>query len=69
MYKGEECHLGISQTPDPVSRDEENWVLTHGFGKRRVPRRKVFFAVKCLNLLIFYLGFDVYLAAACPVAS
>ena len=43
MYKGEECHSGISQTPDPVSRDKENLVLTHGFGKRRVPRRKFFF--------------------------
>ena len=28
-----------------------------------------FFAVKRHNLLIFYLGLDVYLAAACPVAS
>ena len=35
-------HAGISRTPDPASRDEENWVRTHGFGKRRVPGRKVF---------------------------
>ena len=33
---------GISRTPDPASRDEENLVRTHGFGKRRVPGRRVF---------------------------
>ena len=60
---------GISRTLDPASRDEENWVRTHGFGKRRVPGRKVFFAVKRPNILIFYLGFVVYLGAACPIAS
>ena len=37
-----EQNTGISRTPDPASRDEENWVRTHGFGKRRVPGRKVF---------------------------
>ena len=68
-WAGQYIMAGISRTPDPASRDEENWVRTHGFGKRRVPGRKVFFAVKRPNILIFYLGFVVYLGAACPIAS
>ena len=33
---------GISRTQDPASRDEKNWVGTHGFVKRRFHGRKVF---------------------------
>ena len=37
---------GISRTQDPASRDEKNWVRTHGFAKRRFYGRNVFFAVR-----------------------
>ena len=59
---------GISRKPDPASRDEKNWVRTQGFAKRRVPGRK-FFCSEASQPIDVYLGFGVYLAAACPVAS